>query len=296
MEFPSLSLPADEDWWNVGICHGMCQHRETKSKRGGMRGRVKPHGIFIPAEEWWNGGIFPRMCQHRNRDGERERGGGDISCGICLLKNDGRVESVVECVSTEKKANIPDGFFSAEEGGGNLGIFPGMVSTEREGEREGGDIPHGICLLMNDGMVESATECVSTKRDRRGGWREAGENVFLHDRIFLGFWQRMLDPELCLLRNWERVRNWVAVSFFEASTKTSVGSSDSQRISCASKSAAGIVVDGAHTNSRHWNCGPWRPPLGSRPLCKQLAPISLFPPLEKNKFCKLLSSSCKNAP
>jgi hypothetical protein len=99
--------------------------------------------------------------------------------------------------------------------------------------------------------------------------------------------------------NLEGVLNWVAVSFFEASTKTSVGSSDSQRISCVSKSAAaGIVVDGAHTNSRHWNCGPWCPPLGSRPLCKQslhLFPSSLLPPLEKIKFCKLLSSSCKNA-
>jgi hypothetical protein len=129
----------------------------------------------------------------------------------------------------------------------------------------------------------------------------AGErlaNVFLHDRIFLGFWQRLLDPELGLLRNWEGGLNWVAVSFFEASTKTSVGSSDSQRISCASTSAAGIVVDGAHTNSRHWNCGPWCPPLGSRPLCKQplhLFPSSLLPPLEKIKFCKLLSSSCMNA-
>ncbi len=33
MEFPSLNLPADEDWWNVGICHGMCQHRETKKEQ-----------------------------------------------------------------------------------------------------------------------------------------------------------------------------------------------------------------------------------------------------------------------
>jgi hypothetical protein len=108
----------------------------------------------------------------------------------------------------------------------------------------------------------------------------------------------MLDLELGLQWNWEGVLNWVAVSFFEASTKTSVGSSDSQRISCVSKSAAGIVVDGAHTNSRHWNCGPWCPPLGSRPLCKQplhLFPSSLLPPLEENQFCKLLSSSCKNA-
>jgi hypothetical protein len=42
-------------------------------------------------------------------------------------------------------------------------MFPEMVSTERQREREGGDIPHGISQLMNDGMVESATECVSTK-------------------------------------------------------------------------------------------------------------------------------------
>jgi hypothetical protein len=67
------------------------------------------------------------------------------SCGFFLLKNEGILEYFLEW------------------------------SGEREGEREGGDIPHGICLLINDGMVESATECVSTKRDRRGGGREAGE-------------------------------------------------------------------------------------------------------------------------
>jgi hypothetical protein len=54
------------------------------------------------------------MCQqHRNRDveREREREGGVISCGICLLKNDERVESAVECVSTEKKATFLMVFF-----------------------------------------------------------------------------------------------------------------------------------------------------------------------------------------
>lgn len=215
-----------------------CVNTERQRAREKWVGRVKPHGIFIPAEEWWNGGIFPRMCQHRNRDGEREIEGGDISCGICLLMNDGMVES--------------------------------------------------ICLLQN----------VSAQRETEEAAGDRQANVFLHDWIFLGFWQRMLDLELGLQSNWEGVLNWVSVSFFEASTKTSVGSSDSQRISCVSKSAAGIVVDGAHTNSRHWNCGPWCPPLGSRPLCKHplhLFPSSLLPPLEKNKFCKLLSSSCKNA-
>ncbi len=45
------------------------------------------------------------------REREREREGGVISCGICLLKNDGRVESAVECVSTEKKATFLMVFF-----------------------------------------------------------------------------------------------------------------------------------------------------------------------------------------
>jgi hypothetical protein len=141
-------------------------------------------------------------------------------------------------------------------------------------------------------------QSVSAQRETEEAAGERQANVFLHDWIFLGSGQRMLDLDLGLLRNWERVLNWVAASFFEASIKTSVGSSDSQRISCASKSAAGIVVDGAHTNSRHWNCGPWCPPLGSRPLCKQhlhLFPSSLLAPLEFFFFCKLLSSSCKNA-
>jgi hypothetical protein len=76
------------------------------------------------------------MCQRRNRDGERETEGGDISCGICLLKNDGRVESAVECVSTEKKATFLMVSFCWRRRD-ILGIFPGMVSTEREGrERE----------------------------------------------------------------------------------------------------------------------------------------------------------------
>jgi hypothetical protein len=72
-----------------------------------------------------------------------------------------------------EQGNIPDGFFLLK----NEGILEYFLewSGEMEGEREGVDIPHGICLLMSDGMMESATECVSTKRDRRGGGREAGE-------------------------------------------------------------------------------------------------------------------------
>jgi hypothetical protein len=134
--------------------------------------------------------------------------------------------------------------------------------------------------------------CQHKERQKRR--RERGRRMSFSMIGF--FW---VSDNGCWIRsNWERVLNCVAASFFEASIKTSVGSSDSQRISCASKSAAGIVVDGAHTNSRHWNCGPWCPPLGSRPLCEQplhLFPSSLLPPLEKIKFCKLLSSSCKNA-
>lgn len=229
---------------------------------------------------------------------EREREGGVISCGICLLKNDERVESAVECVSTEKKATFLMVFFCWRRRESWNISWNGQ--HWEGGEREGGDIPHGICLLMNDGMVESICHRMCQHKERQKRRRETGRRIsFSMIGFFLGFWQRMLDLELGLQWNWEGVLNWVAVSFFEASTKTSVGSSDSQRISCVSKSAAaGIVVDGAHTNSRHWNCGPWCPPLGSRPLCKQplhLFLSSLLPPLEKIKFCKLLSSSCKNA-
>lgn len=56
MEFPSLNFPANEDWWNVGICHGMCQHRETKSKRE-VGGESKASWNFHSSwrmMEWWN--------------------------------------------------------------------------------------------------------------------------------------------------------------------------------------------------------------------------------------------------
>jgi hypothetical protein len=170
---------------------------------------------------------------------------------------------------------------------------------EGGGGREGGDIPHGICLLMNDGMVESICHRVCQHKERQTRRRERVRRMsFSMIGFFCGFLTTDVGSGVGSSAKLRESSELGCRFFFEALTKTSVGSSDSQRISCASKSAGGIVVYGAHTNSRHWNCGPWCPPLGSRPLCKQplhLFPSPLLPPLEKIKFCKLLSSSCKNA-
>ncbi len=239
-----------ESWWNflhwISVLmktDGMLESAMECVNIEMERERGRWHFMWnLSTEEWWKGGICCRMCQHR------------------------------------EEGNIPDGFFSAEEGG----ILECSWNGQHWEREETFRMEFVYWWTME---WWNLPQIVSAQRETEQAAGERQANVFLLDRIFLGFWQRMLDPELGLLRNWEGVLNWVAVSFFEASTKTSVGSSDSQRISCASKSAADIVVDGAHTNSRHWYCRPWCPPLGSRPLCKQplhLFPSSLLPPLEKN--------------